>query len=324
VVAIPEVSSKNPVEISGKNFLAEDKLDVILDKFDGFSVPGQAIEAIGVRALKATLKDCDPFLVDVIDEAAEELEIEEGFGFFIIRQTGLDKLDLEQAHIGSLVLSTLIGTPLSPGPGFEISGDLIDGTYPLDTPIRHLKTAPDVYKARIYHPILTKERTFYPNGMVTSSPYLHTPEQITGLFNLADYTEIGLVDSSNIRSNLSVFDERSKLLDSTYPFMIPEWLRSDSIAVNKAVLWATVLAKDRNIVFDKHSIDAALDVSGVSISPQQYEALAYLDALISDTELQKIELAPGDVVVINNQRMLHEIRPVGDDSRTLIKVGIRV
>ena len=322
MVAIPEISSKNPVEISGKNFLAADKLDVILDKFDGFSVPGQAIEAIGVRVLKATLKDCDPYLVDAIDEASEELEIDDGFGFFIIRQTGLDKLELEQAHIGSLVLSTLIGTPLSPGPGFEISGDLIDGSYPFDTPIRHLKTASDVYKARIHHPILSKERTFYPNGMVTSSPYLHTPEQITGLFNLADDTAIGFVDSWNIRSKLIAHDERSNSLDGTYPFMIPEWLRSDSIAVNKAVLWATVLAKNRNIVFDKHSIDSALDISGVSISTQQYEALAYLDALISDTEQQKVELAPGDVVVINNQRMLHEVHPVGDDSRTLIKVGI--
>jgi hypothetical protein len=328
VSLVPEVYPNEDV------CLSEDRLQRIVAEFDRFSSPGRAVESIGAGSLRMMFVHGEADLVEAIDEGANQLE--NGSGFFVLKHTGLEGLDLAEAHACALALSSLLGAPTRPAPGFEISGDLLEGTAPADRKVTHFMTAVNIYMEKVRHPNLFRESSVITNDMVTSSPYLERPEPVAAIYNVGSgydaATKLKLVDGKKVIEKLKIHSDLAILrqLMTQLPFLLPMELRVNGSSPSSIVQWAKVI-DGGNIRFDKHAIDAAYDLTGLSIPlkrqslddvPELSRALGVLDVCISEQEKIECDLEPGDVLFINNRRMLHEVPRVDDDSRMLIKVGI--
>ncbi|HEY4963270.1 MAG TPA: hypothetical protein VIH90_01055 [Candidatus Saccharimonadales bacterium] len=328
---VPEAYPYDDVWLSG------DDLEKVFAEFDRFSTPGQAIEAAGAESLSLATKDRDPKLGLAINEGLDQLE--NGPGYFVLKRSGLEVFDLDQAHIGALVLASLAGSPSRPAPGFEISGDLVNGVSIEEQDITNFVTAKHIYKEKARYSDLLSTSVNVGTNMATSSAYLRHPERRIAFFNVSSADDksvvIKLCDSQAVVQKIRARgDERDTLasLKRVLPFLLPEDLRPEARSLITLVEWAKVIGDDNSIRFDKRSIDAALSIRGISLAknglvadaaePEQSRALGALDAYVASYRAIECRLEPGDVLFVNNRRILHEIEPTTDEDRLLIKVGV--
>jgi hypothetical protein len=100
-------------------------------------------------------------------------------------------------------------------------------------------------------------------------------------------------------------EEAIDLLRQPYPFRVPTVfteLRDDG---DPEVIWAPIIVDDERMRFRADTIDAALAVESVKISDEAARAFQELRDVITSHPVEYHHLNPGQILVVDNWRVLH-------------------
>ena len=130
-----------------------------------------------------------------------------------------------------------------------------------------------------------------------------------------------LIDGQQITAKLE--QQRPGLgaaLREEYPFRVPTVFTKSALPGDIEVAWAPVVTDDGNIRYRKDTLEEALALPGITISETQMVALnAFEDALSNATPMIH-HLQKGEVLIVNNHRLLHARTQYDNPERLLYRV----
>jgi alpha-ketoglutarate-dependent taurine dioxygenase len=145
----------------------------------------------------------------------------------------------------------------------------------------------------------------------TDSQYRVKPEDVF-LLGCMVADEVGKGTNMILRSQEVIETVRDKageeaidLLRQPYPFRVPTVfteLRDDG---DPEVIWAPIIVDDERMRFRADTIDAALAVESVKISDEAARAFQELRDVITSHPVEYHHLNPGQILVVDNWRVLH-------------------
>ncbi len=221
-------------------------------------------------------------------------ELEQGFGFLLLRGFPIDLLDERETELAYLGLGTHLGTPV----GQNKQGELL-------THVRDERLPADAGKVRLYR---TRERQdFHTDGA-----------DIIGLLCLhraASGGESKLVSSWALYNEL--LDRRPDLLDALYEPM--GWDRQGDVPPGEAPWFRLAPLNDidgrpRLFYLGWYIRDSQQHADAPRLTVAQLEAMELLERLANDPTFHvEMDFQPGDVQLLNNGRILHAREAYEDD-----------
>lgn len=223
------------------------------------------------------------------------------------------RLDLARSKQALLIFASSIGEPVSADPH---RSNLVWEVCPKS------KLPSD------YTPTITEHCAGA--ALHTDSAFKHSPEAYVMLFAYKPASDGGglsqVLSAQRLLENLSQNPdgrECARLLREThFPFQVPTAFRKNRL--DSVVEWisAPVLSGHGQIRYRHDLITSALDHSITSLSTEAQWAIAHLARQIHELTPRFLPLRSGDLLVLNNQRVLHGRTAFEDRDRMLLRVRL--
>lgn len=164
-------------------------------------------------------------------------------------------------------------------------------------------------------------------GMHTDSQYFQEPEPLFALFCLrADAPGLGSNQLVDLRALIYRLErERPELvqqLREPYPFRVPSIFCRSGRDEEVELLWAPIVSEGI-LRYRLDTLEDACALPGVSISDPQREALQVLSEEIERAPRLQYHLQPGELLLVDNHRMLHARTAFTSPHRFLYRVRVR-
>lgn len=299
---VPEIFTPDETSVSSQ---ATGALSAILRSYEG---PDDAFDALEEELLKSIIKDADPKLVEYLREGKEKLSGEPGY--FILKRTGLEKLSLPLAQLTAIAVSSFFGHPTKPSPRSQVIA------WPID------------YTAENGTPGVTFSQTNAEATMHTDTQYFSEPEPYFGLFCIKPASDSGgmsqVIDGRVVLSNLAEVDGEDTLaeLAKPFPFQVPVIFTKDPYNQAPEITWAPIIGAD-GVRYRKDTLANALSVDGVRVPDAQLRALESFEEALGRAPVANYNLEAGDVLFVNNHRLLHGRTAFEDPNRLMLRVRVK-
>jgi len=286
--------------------------EITLETFEHFeqilyktNTPDEAYAKYGTKVLTDILQKSSPNLTETVISNKNKLDTE--CGLIVIKETGIDKVSKELAQLGSIAVSSLLGSPTPTTPRSPVIAWPI--TYKPESRSSH-KTFSETNSEASFH---------------TDSQYLDHPEKYFGLFCIKpDKFGDGIsqvVDGNSIIHNLSKSHGKSVIdeLRKKYPFKLPSIFTKDDQELEPEVIWAPILSNNQ-IRYRNDTLMGALALESITVPDTQLQALQSFEEVLQKSDVINYSLEAGDVMFVNNHRMLHGRTAFQDVNRLLYRV----
>ncbi len=284
---------------------AIDALSAILCSYNS---PDDVYNSLGKEALNSIMIDADPELQEHFKEGQQKLDGEPGH--FILKRTGLEKLSLPLAQLTAIAVSSFFGHPTKPSPRSPVIA------WPID------------YTAEDGTPGLTFSQTNAEATMHTDTQYFSEPEPYFGLFCIKPAKDGGgmsqVIDSRIVLNNLAEVDGEDLLteLARPFPFRVPAIFTKDPHNQLLEITWAPIVSSN-GIRYRKDTLVDALSVDGISVPDTQLSALEIFEEALTRAPVTNYNLGAGDVLFVNNHRLLHGRTAFQDPDRLMLRVRVK-
>ena len=299
---VPEILNPGETSISPH---AIEALSAILCSYNS---PDDVFNSLGEDPLVSIMKATDPELSEHLSEGKQKLDGEPGH--FILRRTGLEKLSLPLAQLTAIAVSSFFGHPTKPSPRSPVIA------WPID------------YTAEDGTPGVTFSQTNAEASMHTDTQYFSEPEPYFGLFCIKPAKDGGgmsqVIDSRVVLNNLSEVDGEDLLteLARPFPFRVPNIFTKDPYNQVPEITWAPIISSN-GIRYRKDTLISALSVDGVSVPDSQLSALESFEEALGRAPITNYKLGAGDVLFVNNHRLLHGRTAFEDADRLMLRVRVK-
>lgn len=241
----------------------------------------KALENLKIKGLKAPLFEKEDFPIAQLDQMVDSIlnELEEGFGFVLIRGLDTGKYDEEELKSIYYGIGLYMGKPVKQNP----KGDLLG----MVTNVGDL----DDKNTRVY------ETNAY-------LPYHTDLSDVVGLLSIRKAMQGGmssLVSATTIYN--TILDEAPELLEVLYePFYFAH-LGEEKPTLSPVFSYHKGKLSCRYL---RQYIELGHDIAGVPLSRKQLEAMDLFDAIMHRNEIKlDMMLQPGDIQFANNYMVLH-------------------
>lgn len=241
----------------------------------------KALENLKIKGLKAPLFEKEDFPIAKLDQMIDSIlnELEEGFGFVLIRGLDTGKYDEEELKSIYYGIGLHMGKPVKQNP----KGDLLG----MVTNVGDL----DDKKTRVY------ETNAY-------LPYHTDLSDVVGLLSIRKAMQGGmssLVSAATIYN--TILDEAPELLEVLYePFYFAH-LGEEKPTLSPVFSYHKGKLSCRYL---RQYIELGHDIEGMPLSRKQLEAMDLFDAIMNRNEIKlDMMLQPGDIQFANNYMVLH-------------------
>jgi len=291
--------------VGGDRKISEATFHALDAKLEIYANPDETFAQLGASKLIEILRQNDPELAFKLEDDRHKLDQDPGF--FIVKNTGIERVESPVAQLGAITLSCMFGTPTQ------------------TTPRSPVIAWPVTYKPKSENVRKTFSETNSEASLHTDSQYLAEPEHYFGLFCIKPDQFGGgasqIVDGNAVIDQLrgtrgeTVLCELGKL----YPFRLPSVFTKDDGDLDAEVIWAPILSANR-VRYRHDTLMSALDLDHVEIPDSQLEAISAFEEVLHEIRVDEYSLEAGDVMFVNNYRMLHGRTAFEDSKRFLYRV----
>lgn len=230
----------------------------------------------------------------------------------IIRDLGFDLANIDRCKEQYLAFCKQLGTPI---PHNHDPNSLV-------WDIRAVKNSNSIYQT---HSELSAEADLH-----TDSAFSDNPEDYFCLLVLRKAMCNGgasiLLSAEQFVSELRKEEKGARteeiLRTKPFPFSVPSIFAKN--AEGRPEYSTGLILKDEHIRFRSDSIENATQTFPSSIDAEQREAFAVAKRILADTPLtETLMLEPGEVIIIDNKKILHGRQSFEDENRHLLRIRLR-
>jgi alpha-ketoglutarate-dependent taurine dioxygenase len=133
-----------------------------------------------------------------------------------------------------------------------------------------------------------------------------------------------LIDSKVILKDICETDGAKVLaeLAKPFPFKVPNVFKKDPFDQMPEINWAPI-TDPKGIRYRKDTLFDALDVEGVTITEAQLRAVESIEDALGRIPSTDYSLEAGDVIFVNNYRILHGRTAFVDPDRLMLRVRMK-